>query len=142
MAKSIVAANALLSLEFQAIRWPGIAVNDTVTPVAAFYLALHTADPTAGGNQSTNEIAYTGYGRIAVMRTASGWAVANEAANTVSIAAFSAGIAGPSPTATFFSVGLQQTGPGEILYSGPIVNPILCGNGIQPVLATVIITEN
>lgn len=39
------------------------------------YVALHTADP-AGGNQSTSEATYTGYGnRVPVVRSALGWTV-------------------------------------------------------------------
>jgi hypothetical protein len=76
-----------------------------------------------------------------VVRTAAGWAVANEAATTTGQALFGAGIAGPAPLATFFSVGLQLAGPGEILYSGPVEQPIQCGNGIQPALSLVVISE-
>lgn len=142
MGKSNAASNSLLALEFQGVSWPGIAQNIVATPNTSLYLALHSADPTAGGNQSTSEIAYTGYARVPVVRTASGWAVANEAATIVSPALFGAGIVGPAPTATFFSVGLAFSGPGEILYSGPIEPPILCGNAVQPELLGVIISES
>jgi hypothetical protein len=39
------------------------------------YVSLHTADPGAAGNQTTNECAYTSYARVAVERSATGWTV-------------------------------------------------------------------
>ena len=35
---------------------------------ANLYLALHTGAVTVGGDQTTNEVAYTGYGRVALAR--------------------------------------------------------------------------
>jgi hypothetical protein len=140
--KSNAASNSLLQLIFQAVPWPGIADTTAANLNTSLFLALHTADPTVAGNQSTSEVNYTGYARVPVVRTASGWAESNEAATVVSPVLFGAGIAGPAPTATFFSVGLAFAGPGEILYSGPIEMPILCGNGVQPELIAVIISES
>lgn len=40
------------------------------------YVGLHTADPGASGSQTTNECAYTGYARVAIARTSSGWTIA------------------------------------------------------------------
>lgn len=142
MGKSAAASESLLQLIFNGTSWPGIAQNIAANPNAILYLALHTADPTSAGNQSTNEVNYTGYNRVGVSRTTSGWAVANEAASTIGGALFGAGIMGPAPVATFFSVGLAFSGPGEILYSGPIEPAIQTGNGEQPNLSLVVITES
>lgn len=40
------------------------------------YISLHTSDPGATGDQTTNEATYTSYARVAVVRSASGWTVA------------------------------------------------------------------
>jgi hypothetical protein len=39
------------------------------------YLNLHTADPGAGGDQTTNEATYTGYARLAAVRDGTVWTV-------------------------------------------------------------------
>lgn len=41
----------------------------------SLYVSLHTADPGATGNQTTNECAYTSYARVAVARTGAAWTV-------------------------------------------------------------------
>ena len=45
------------------------------TADGVFYISLHTADP-AAGDQTTSEAAYTNYARVSVVRTAVGWTVA------------------------------------------------------------------
>jgi hypothetical protein len=42
----------------------------------SLYVSLHTADPGAGGDQTTNECAYTSYARVAVARSNAGWNLA------------------------------------------------------------------
>lgn len=39
----------------------------------SLYIALHTADPGATGNQTTSEATYTSYARVGVVRSNSGW---------------------------------------------------------------------
>jgi len=39
----------------------------------SLYLSLHTADPGEAGTQSTSEVAYTGYARVAVARSGAGF---------------------------------------------------------------------
>lgn len=41
----------------------------------SLYVSLHTADPGASGDQTTNECAYTSYARVAVARSGSAWTV-------------------------------------------------------------------
>lgn len=98
-------------------------------------MSLHTADPGETGNQTTNEIAYTSYARVAVARTSGGWTVS---ANSVSPAAnidFPAGTGG-SGTATHAAVGTASSGTGKILYKGTVTPNIVCGSGITPRLTT------
>jgi hypothetical protein len=49
----------------------------------SLYISLHTADPGEGGTQSTSEASYTGYARVAVVRTSSGWSVTGDTATNV-----------------------------------------------------------
>ena len=97
----------------------------------SFYVALHTADPGDAGKQSTNEVSYTGYARIAVARTAGGWTVSgNQVSNTATVQ-FGECTAG-SATATHFSVGLLTSGAGDILYSGALSASRSISSGITP----------
>lgn len=100
------------------------------------FVALHTADPGVGGSQSTSEVTYTSYARVAVARTTSGW-TASSAASTSPVGAitFPAGTGG-SGTATFFSIGMLTSGAGIILYSGTVTPNIVTGSGITPSLTT------
>ena len=45
------------------------------SPLTSLYVALHSADPTATGSQTSNEISYTSYARVAVARTTGVWTV-------------------------------------------------------------------
>lgn len=136
MGKSTTTSNNLLKLVFNATAWANIADNAASSPNTNLYVALHTADPGVGGTQSTNEVAYTSYARVAVARTTSGW-TASSAASTSPVAAmsFPAGTGG-SGTATFASIGMLVSGAGIILYSGPITPNIVTGTGITPQLTT------
>lgn len=135
MSKSDVFENDLLKLLFNATPIANIADNAAASPLTNLYVALHTADPGEAGNQSTSEIAYTSYARVAVARTSGAWTVT---ANSVSPAAainFPAGTGG-SGTASFFSIGTAATGTGKILYSGAISPTIVTGAGVTPQLTT------
>lgn len=46
----------------------------------SLYLSLHTADPGEAGDQTTNEVSYTSYARVAVARNGSAWTVSGNAA--------------------------------------------------------------
>jgi hypothetical protein len=101
----------------------------------SLYVSLHTADPGEAGDQSTSEIAYTSYARVAVARSGSGWTVTNNSVSPASTITFPAGTGG-SGTATYFGVGTASSGAGVLLYSGAISPTITCGNGITPSLTT------
>jgi len=136
MGKSTTTSNNLLKLVFNATAWANIADNAASSPNTNLYAALHTADPGAGGTQSTNEVSYTSYARVAVARTTGGW-TASSSASTSPVAAisFPAGTGG-SGTATYASIGMLSSGAGIILYSGPISPNIVLGSGITPQLGT------
>jgi len=136
MGKSTTTSNNWLKLLFNATAIANIADNAASSPNTNLYVALHTADPGASGDQTTNEVSYTGYARVAVARTTGGW-TASTTASTSPVAAitFPAG-SGGSGTATYASIGMLSSGAGIILYSGPISPNIVLGNGITPQLTT------
>jgi hypothetical protein len=126
--------NDLLKLIFQAIAIADLADNDATSPATTLTVALHTADPGEAGDQTTNEISYTGYARVAVARSSGGWTVT---ANSVSPAAnidFGTMTAGAGGTVTHFSVGTGVSN--KILYSGTVTPNIVVTNGVLPRLTT------
>lgn len=136
MGKGNATSNNLLKMIFNATNWALIADNTATTPLANLFVALHTADPTAAGTQSSNEATYTSYARVSVARTTGGWtASAAQSTSPVANITFPAGTGG-SGTVTFFSIGTLTSGAGVILYSGTVTPNIVTGNAITPSLTT------
>lgn len=112
----------------------GTGLRGSSTP-GSFYVSLHTADPGETGDQTTSEIGYTLYARVAVARSGAGWTVtANSVSNTASIT-FPTG-SGGSGTATHGAIGTASTSTGHRLYNGTVTPNIVCGSGITPILTT------
>jgi hypothetical protein len=98
----------------------------------SLYLSLHTSSAGDAGDQTTNEIAYTSYARVAVARTGAVWTVTGPSAVLASPPAeFPAG-SGGSGTATHFGLGTASSGAGVLLYHGAITPSIVCGDGVTP----------
>lgn len=101
------------------------------------YVALHTADPGEAGDQTTSEATYTGYARVAVVRSSSGWTVSGtaptQAANAAAVT-FGACTAG-SNTLNYFSVGFASSGASVILSSGALTASLAVSAGITPSFA-------
>lgn len=136
MPKSTSLSNSLLNLIFQGTAITGLATNATTSPLTSLYVALHTANPGVGGSQTTSEAAYTGYARVAVVRTSSGWTTASTGSTSpVAVINFPAATGG-SETESFFSIGTASTGAGVVLYSGSITPTISVSSGVQPQLTT------
>jgi len=137
MSKGNTYEDDILKLLLNATPIPNVADNAAASPLTNLYLALHTADPGEGGNQSTNEIAYTSYARTPVTRnnTTPGWTISGGSASPVATINFPAGTGG-SGTATHFSIGSAASGTGKVFYKGTITTPIVCGAGVTPQLTT------
>lgn len=133
MSKGDTFENDLLLLVFNGTTIANIAANTSTSPATQLTVALHTADPGESGTQSTNEIAYTGYARAAVLRVATGWAVTGNSVSPVATISFPS-CTGGSGTVTHFSVG---TGTGDkLLYSGTVTPNISVTTGVTPQLST------
>lgn len=132
--------NQLLALIFNGTEIPGIAQNDS-SPLSTLYVSLHTADPGAGGSQTTNEAAYIGYARVAVARSSSGFAVSGASVSPAATITFATATGG-SETEAYFAIGTALSGAGEILYRGPISPNLTVTSGVTPQLTTsTVITE-
>lgn len=111
------------------------------TTAGSLYFSLHTATPDETGNQSTNEVAYTSYARVAVARSGAGWTVTGDAVAVNADVTFPAGTGG-SGTATHWGLGTSSSGAGTLLYYGAISPSIVCGAGVTPKLtAGTVVTE-
>lgn len=136
----------ILKLVFNATAIANIADNAATSPLTNLFLALHTADPLEAGDQTSSEIAYTGYARVAIVRTTGGWTISGtaptQAANAAAIN-FPA-CTGGSATATHASVGVASSGASKTLYAGLLTAPLAISNGITPnaAIGTVIFTED
>lgn len=112
------------------------------TTAGSLFVALHTADPGEAGNQTTSEAAYTSYARVAVARSGAGWTISGtaptQAANAAAVT-FPA-CTGSTAVCTFFSVGRDTSGTGEILASGALTASLSVSNGITPSFAIGILT--
>ncbi len=111
-------------------------VRGSTTP-GSLYIALHTADPGEAGSQTTSESAYTNYARVAVARSAAGFTVSGTAPTQVANAAtvsFPA-CGGTGSTVTYFSIGRDSSGTGEILLSGALTASLIVNSGITPSFA-------
>jgi hypothetical protein len=129
-------ANDLLKYVFNAIRpsW------DQATNL---YVSLHTGDPTASGNQTSNEISYTGYARVAV-NTATGWTVSGNTAAPASNITFPGSTGGVGGVVTYAGIGTSASGAGELMYAGPVSPSITVANGVTPQITTALtlVTES
>ncbi len=134
MSKSSYAEAKFVQLVFHGNTWPLVAQNHA-SPITNLYLALHSADPGEGGNQSTSEIVYTSYARATVARSVAGWTVtANVASPAVAIDF--AECTGGSDTATFASIGDLASGAGNIIYKGALTPSIAISTGTIPRIKT------
>lgn len=102
-----------------------------------FYISLHTADPGETGSQTTSEANYTGYARVSVARSTAGWSVTGTAPTTVAndaVVTFGACTAGSS-TVTYFGIGSDSSGAGNLFMSGALTASLAVTSGITPSFA-------
>lgn len=134
MTMTTAGQTALLNLLFKNADWPNIGdaagLQNSVAD-GSFYIALHTASPGAGGDQTTNEATYTGYGRVTVARntgfTLTGATITN--AGAVNFGACTAG----TNTITHFSIGVATSGASLIVAYGTC--SLSVSSGITPAFA-------
>lgn len=142
MSMSNAAEAALLDLLFLNTDWANVgdaAGLQNSAAAGSFYIALHTADPGEAGDQTTSEIAYTSYARVAVARTGGGWTRSVSTISNTALVQFPQ-CTGGSGTATYFSIGTLSSGAGVIVLSGALSASLAISNGIQPQFAATALT--
>lgn len=138
MSLTNAAENNLLKLLFNNTTWANVGDATGVvgsTGAGSFHLSLHTADPGETGDQSTSEVSYTGYARVAVNRTTGGFTVTNNSVSPFANVSFPA-CTGGTATATHFGIGTAATGAGNLILKGSISPTISISNGVTPQLTT------
>jgi hypothetical protein len=103
------------------------------------YLSLHTGTIGAGGDQTTNEVSYTGYARVAVTTTTGGLFNAAASGATENNAAVTWGnpTAGSFPiTVTHIALGANASGAGTVIEYTALANPLVINLNVQPNAAT------
>lgn len=136
MSKGNTFENDFLKLVFNATAIANIADNAGTSPLTNLYVSLHTADPGETGDQTTNEISYTGYARVAVARTTGGWTVTNNSVSPVANITFGEMTAGTGGTVTHVAVGTAASSTGKILWYGTVDPDIVVTTGVIPEITT------
>jgi hypothetical protein len=134
MPKGTTFDNDFLKLIFNATPIANVADNAATSPITNLFVSLHTADPSAG-NQSTSETTYTGYARVAVARTSGGWTVTGASVSPVAAIVFPACTAGTSAV-THWAVGTLTSGTGKVLYAGTVSPTVSVASGVTPQVNT------
>lgn len=140
MSKSNTWEHGLLALLFNNVDFTEVGDSGGLLGSAVdgnLYVSLHLGDPSEVGTQTDEEVTYGSYARVAVARSAAGWTVAPIGGSVKPFAAivFPTSTSG-SQVANFFGVGTASTGPGKLLYSGPISPVLDCSSGETPQLTT------
>lgn len=106
------------------------------TTAGSLFFSLHTADPGEGGDQTSNEVSYTGYARVGVARSGAGFVVTGNSVSPAANVVFGVSSSG-TPTITHFGLGTASSGAGVLLYRGPISPQIIVVvGGNAPTLTT------
>lgn len=132
MSKGNTFENDLLKLIFNGSAIANIADNASSSPLANLYVSLHTGDPGEAGDQTTNEISYTGYARQAVARTGSGWVVTTNSVSPADDIDFPEMTGGAGGTVTHWAVGTAASGSGKVLYKGTTDPDPVVATGVTP----------
>ncbi len=137
MSMTNAAEAALLDLIFLNTDWANIGdaggLQNSAT-AGSFYISLHTADPDETGDQTTNEIAYTSYARVAVARSAGGWTRSVSTVSNTALVQFPQ-CTGSNGTATHFGIGTDLSGAGNLILKGALTSSLAISTGIQPQFA-------
>lgn len=137
MSKGSTYETDILSLLLTATPIANIADNAATDPITSIWASLHTADPTDNGTQGTSEASYSGYARVSVARSTTGFVVAGGSASPVAAITFAEAASTTTMTLTHCAFGQTSASTGgKIFYSGEISPNISIGSGVQPRLTT------
>lgn len=100
------------------------------------YMSLHAGAVGLGGDQTTNEVAYTGYARIAFLRNNATGEFSTSVSATTSnqnLLQFGNATAGSFPiTATHAAIGENASGAGTVIATGALASSLVINLNINP----------
>jgi hypothetical protein len=108
--------NDYLKLVYNGTAIANLADNAATSPLTTLKMALHTADPGAGGTQTTSAAAYAGYAQVSVNRNSGGFTVSGQTVTLTSQVNFAQAPTNATDVLMFWSVGDGT----KIYHSGPI----------------------
>lgn len=134
MSMTNAAEQAFLDLLFLNTNWANIGdatgLRNSST-AGNFWISLHTSDPGESGSQTTNETSYSGYTRVSVARSGSGWSRTGSIISNVPPINFPTCTSG-SATITHFGVGTDSSSAGNLLFKGSLTSSLAVSLGIAP----------
>ncbi len=102
----------------------------------SLYVALYTSDPGEAGTAPTNETAYTGYARVALARSGSGWTVTGNSVSPTANVDFGECSGSPGDAITHMGIVNTSSGAGKLLMSGALSSSITVATGVIPRIKT------
>jgi hypothetical protein len=138
MSLTNAAETAILQLLFTNTNWSNIGDATGLrgsSAAGSWHISLHTADPGEAGDQTTSEISYTGYARVAVARNAA-WTVTGASVSPAANIDFGAMTGGAGGTVTHFGIGTAASGTGNLIFKGAVTPNIVVTTGVTPRLTT------
>ena len=128
-----------LDLIFTNIAWPNLGDAGGLQPSVAagnFHVSLHTGDALTDAStlQTDNEATYTGYGRVAVVRSTAQWTVAAGLVDNDNPITFGTSSTGPE-TMTDVGLGFAGAGAGVLTMWAQLTADLIVNNGITPEFA-------
>ena len=133
MSKTDEFENSFLGLIFNGTDIPDIAEDDTTSPATTLTVSLHTASPGEGGDMSNNEAQYTGYSRVTVVRTPSGWTLSGSTINPTKDIVFPVATGGGE---ILDSIGIGSGVGNNLMYIGSLNPSIVVMTGVTPRVTT------
>lgn len=137
MNKTLVFEIAFLKLLLNGTPLANVWDNAASSPLANIYISLLTGDPGRSGTQTTNETTYTGYARVAVVRSTLGWTVDATTGIASPVATITFGIPTVgSGTITHAGLGRDLAGTGYLFAVGTVTSNLVITIGVAPQLTT------
>lgn len=135
-----LAEDNFLDLFVTNITWPKVGDAAGILKSVAdgsLFAALHVLDAISDTStiQTDNEVAYTGYGRVAIARNVSDWTVLTGTVDNDNLLQFGEMTAGGPDTITDVTLGELTSGAGEMWVWGQVTTDLVVNNGVNPQFA-------
>jgi len=135
-----LAEDDFLDLFFTNVAFPNVGDAAGLPPSVGannLHASLHVSDGVSDTStlQTDSEVAYTGYGRVAVARSVSGWTVASGTVDNDSLMQFGEMTAGGPDTITDVGLGFATSGAGVLQIWGQVALDLVVNDGVNPQFA-------